>query len=354
MPNWIGIRTIIRAVVSLYMAVSRHRAGVIPAIGAFASQIHPVFMAPPVASSLFGALFAPTIFLKVALLHMLAVFFAVYTAHVKDGYVDFYLRGEDDDHPLTEYGCKIALGASTVGFFSCVIGLWVVIGPGAALITLPGWFIGYFHAPQLDTNPISATGGYPLGIALALVGGYYVQAQTLSPEVVAFGGIFMVILSGIKVIDDLKDHDYDRSISKKTAGVVLGVETARRAAYAIMGIGLLSVVFLSGLGLFPSSVLLAVVSFVAVGLVSQGVESEFATMALVRGAYLFLVLLIIGLWSHPVGVTTIVEVAGFVLFAVLLRGINRFDDELTAKVLIRSVYVFIVIVGVTAWVRPFG
>ncbi len=81
------------------------------------------------------------------------MFFAVYTAHVKDGYVDFHVRGEDDDHPLTDAGCRMALVGAGVGFALCTAAIWLLVGLGAALLTLPTWIIGYTHAPQLDMTP---------------------------------------------------------------------------------------------------------------------------------------------------------------------------------------------------------
>lgn len=72
------------------------------AVRAYGSQIHPVFMLPALAASWFGSILAVRFSLAIGLLHMAAIFFAVYTAHLKDGYVDFYVRSEDDDHPLTQ------------------------------------------------------------------------------------------------------------------------------------------------------------------------------------------------------------------------------------------------------------
>ncbi|MFB6163642.1 MAG: ubiquinone biosynthesis protein UbiA, partial [Haloarculaceae archaeon] len=76
------------------MAIARSGAGVTPALRALGSQVHPVFMLPPLAASSFGALLAGEPALPLAALHVTAMFAAVYTAHVKDGYVDFYVRGE--------------------------------------------------------------------------------------------------------------------------------------------------------------------------------------------------------------------------------------------------------------------
>ena len=154
------------------MAFARDDTGLRADLDALASQVHPVFMLPPVAASAFGAVIAGRMALVPLLLHAAATFFAVYTAHVKDGYVDFYGRGEDDDHPLTATGCRRALVGAGVGFAAAGVGLWIVVDPAAAALALPMWLLGFLHAPQFDTNPVTTTLGYPLGIATAIVGGY--------------------------------------------------------------------------------------------------------------------------------------------------------------------------------------
>ena len=211
------------------MGIARHGAGPTAGIRALGSQVHPVFMLPPLAASVFGALLAATTRLgatdaalaPVALgVHLVAVFFGLYTAHLKDGYVDFHRRNEDEDHPLTARGCRLALAGSTAGFAVALAAVVTVAGPFAGLLTLPGWVIGYLHAPEFDTNPVTVTAGYPSGVALALLGGFYVQAGTLSPAVVAFAGVFLVSLCGVKIIDDATDVRYDRSIGKRTVAVL--------------------------------------------------------------------------------------------------------------------------------------
>src|SRR6056297_2596505 len=103
------------------MPISRRESGVAPAVRALVSQVHPVFMTPPVASSLCGGVLAGRFDLAAGLVHATAIFAAVYTAHVKDGYVDFYVRDEDDDHPFSERGCKRALGLSTATVGLCCV-----------------------------------------------------------------------------------------------------------------------------------------------------------------------------------------------------------------------------------------
>ncbi|MFC6732120.1 UbiA family prenyltransferase [Haladaptatus sp. DYSN1] len=283
------------------MHVARHGTGLAAATRALASQIHPVFMLPPIAASWFGAVLAIDLDPTLAGLHMLAAFFALYTAHVKDGYVDFYVRGEDDDHPLSAPGAKLALALSSIGFFACLIIIGLTVDFWAALLTLPGWLIGFLHAPQLDMHPVTATMGYPLGISFALLGGYYVQTQTLTLPVVAFAVVFLVILSGIKIIDDAKDYDYDRSISKRSAVVVLGKERSRRVAYALMALGLGAVLAFSLLGVFPLSATLAVAGFGVVALIARHATPKLATMLLIRGSYVFLALLLVAVWFRPLG-----------------------------------------------------
>jgi 1,4-dihydroxy-2-naphthoate octaprenyltransferase len=287
------------------MAVSRHASGPGPALAALASQVHPVFMLPPLAASLFGAVLAPAsteVSVGLAALHVAAAFFALYTAHVTDGYVDFYVREEDDDHPLSARGCRIALAGASVAFFACLVAIGLLVNVPAVLVTLPGWLIAVNHAPQLDTNPVGATAGYPLGIGFALVGGYYVQTRTLSALVVALGGVFVVVLSGIKVIDDAKDYEYDRSIGKQTVAVAVGRERARTVAYALMSTGMVTVVALAiALPAMPVGAGLASVVFGAVALVASRAEPALATKLLIRGSYLFLAVLVATVWFRPLG-----------------------------------------------------
>ena len=281
------------------MHVARGGAGGSAAIRALASQIHPVFMLPPIAASWFGGVLVGEFSLVVGALHATAIFAAVYTAHVKDGYVDFYTRGEDDSHPMTEFGCKLALAGATTLFFASLFALWLVVDWVAVALTLPCWLIAYHHAPQLDTNPVTVTAGYPTGIALAILGGYYVQATTLSPIVVAFALVFLVLLCGVKIVDDEGDYEYDRSIEKRTVAVVLGRRRARTLAYGLVLLGLALVVGFASVQVFPPSSILAVLAFGTVAAIARRAEPTLATMLLIRGSYVFLALLVMAVWFRP-------------------------------------------------------
>ncbi|WP_049902715.1 UbiA family prenyltransferase [Halococcus agarilyticus] len=281
------------------MAIARHEQGPRADLAALASQVHPVFMLPPLAASWFGAALAPTLSPVAGVVHMAAMFCAVYTAHVKDGYVDFHVRGEDDDHPLTVGGCRLGLALATGGFAACLGWLWFAVGLGAALVTLPAWFVGYLHAPQLDMHPVGATAGYPVGIALSILGGYYVQTGTFSVPSLAFAAVFLVLLSGIKVIDDAKDDAYDRSIDKRTVAVMLGRARARRVAYGLVALALVGVLVGATAGVFPPSTALAAVAFAGVAVTTRRLEPRRATEVLMRGSYVFLGLLFLAVWFRP-------------------------------------------------------
>jgi len=281
------------------MSLARHGTGPAAAFDAFLSQIHPVFMLPPVAASAFGAVLAVDFALPLAVLHMATAFCALYVAHVKDGYVDFHLRGEDDDHPLSARGCRVGLVGASAAFFAGCAALWYLVDPIAALITVPGWLIGYNHAPQLDLHPVGATAGYPAGIGIALLGGFYVQTSTLTLPVVAYALVFTTILCGIKTVDDPTDYAYDKSINKRTVAVVLGRQRARQVAHWFMIAGMAAVVLLAGLGVFPPTAALAPVAFGAVFVVSRRAAEKQATMLLIRGSYVFLAVLVAAAWFQP-------------------------------------------------------
>ncbi len=281
------------------MSLTRGGRGLEASARAYLSQVHPVFMLPPVAASLFGGVLAGEFAPGPGAVHVVAIFAAVYTAHVKDGYVDFHVRGEDDDHPLTVRGCRVGLAGSTLVFVGCCLLLFLLVDLLAVALTLPTWLIAYYHAPQLDTNPITATTGYPLGIALAILGGFYVQATTITAVALGFSLVFLVLLSGIKVIDDTQDYAYDRSIRKRTVAVALGPTRAYDVAYGLMLTALFAVVALAVARVFPPTAVLAALAFAAVAAVARRANPEVATMLLVRGSYVFLAVLVAAVWFEP-------------------------------------------------------
>ncbi|MFC3958500.1 UbiA family prenyltransferase [Halovivax cerinus] len=281
------------------MAVSRHGSGVRADIRAYASQVHPVFMLPPVAASLFGAVLTTDFELVPAAVHAVAIFAAVYTAHVKDGYVDYHVRGEDDDHPLTVAGCRFGLVGATTLFAGATLVLAVDVTLLAAVLTLPTWVIAYLHAPQLDVHPIGATMGYPAGIGVAILGGYASQTGAVSTLAMAFAFVFVLVLTGIKIVDDTTDVAYDRTIRKRTVAVVLGPDRAVALAYAVISVGLAICLAFALVGLFPPGSVAAVLSLALVAIAAHRAPPKLATMLLIRGSYVFLAVLVAAVWFEP-------------------------------------------------------
>ena len=281
------------------MGVAREGEGVRADLDALASQVHPVFMLPPIAVSWYGALLAGAVDFVIGSVHMLAIFAAVYTAHVKDGYVDCYIRGEDATNPLTPAGCYRALVGASALFGACLVTLYVLVDIWAVLLTAPCWFIAYHHAPHLDLTPIGSTAGYPAGIALSLLGGHYGQAIGLSGPVVASAIVLFVLVSGIKIIDDSKDFRYDRSIEKRTVAVLVGPARARSVAYGLFGLACLLTVGAALGPLFPIEAAGAAFAFGVVAAIAHSASSKRATMLLIRGAYVFVAVLLAAIWFAP-------------------------------------------------------
>lgn len=323
------------------MAIARHDSGGRADLRAVLSQVHPVFMLPPLAASWFGAAVAGEFSVGIGVIHMAAVFFAVYTAHVKDGYVDFYRRGEDDDHPMTVRGCRLALVAAAAGFAACTLVLGARVGPEAALVTLPMWFIGYLHAPQLDTNPLTTTLGYPIGIALAMLGGFYVQTTAVTAPILGFCLVFLVTLAGVKIIDDESDYAYDRSIDKRTMSVWLGPSKARTLAVYLLFVGLVGVLWGTVSGLFPPSAPVGALAFGSIALVARQADPTLATMLLIRGAYVFLAILFVAVWFQPLSGASLVDItvlgpytylATEIVFGAIALGLLVYADALRSAI----------------------
>jgi 4-hydroxybenzoate polyprenyltransferase len=281
------------------MTVVRGRGGRLATIEALWSQVHPVFMLPPLAASAFGAIQAAEVSLLPAGIHLSAIFFAVYTAHIKDGYIDFHVRGEDDDHPMTASGCQLALLGAGIGAGLALFLLAVTTNPLAVVLTAPTWAIGYLHAPQLDTNPATTTLGYPTGIGLAVLGGYVTQTAAVAAQPLIVAAVMVVLLAGVKIIDDAQDYDYDRSIAKRTVAVHMGMATAHRLAFALMWLALAGVLGAVALGVLPPTSVGAGLAFAGVALVARRSGPELATKLLIRGAYVFLAVLVAAVWFQP-------------------------------------------------------
>lgn len=188
---------------------------------ALLAAVQPTFMLPAVALSAAGSALAPAVSVPLAVVHAMAVGAALYTAHVVDEYVDAHVRGEDDAS-LSEPVTKYAAAASSVAFAVLAAALWGAGARAAVAATAPLWVLAVLHAPVLDSHPVTVTVDYPVGVALAFVGGFLAQVGRLAAGVLAVAVVLAVSLSALKVSIDRLDREFDRTIDKRTLPVLLG------------------------------------------------------------------------------------------------------------------------------------
>lgn len=232
------------------------REGVTGLLRALAGQVKPTFMLPAVGMSAFGGLLAPTATLPALALHAAGVGLALYVAHLVDEYVDAHVRGEE---PPTLSRRVLAITVILASACLLVVGLALVsaAGPLPALSLLPLWLLALLHATVLDRNTVAVTVDYPVGIALALLGGYVAQAGTVHPAAVALAVVFLALLAGVKVAVDRLDYEFDRRIGKRTVPVVLGDRRGGvAAAIVLVGAGALVVAF-AAVGVLPRATAVA-------------------------------------------------------------------------------------------------
>ncbi|WP_144901037.1 UbiA prenyltransferase family protein [Halobellus captivus] len=211
------------------------------------AHVRPTFMLPAVGMSAYGAALAPNIAFEwsIAALHAATVGLALYVAHLRDGYVDGHLRGEEEPR-LGVSTFRWGVGAGSAGVLLLSGILAATAGPIPALSTIALLSLALLHAPYLDRHPVTVTVDYPLGIALTLVGGYATQSDVIDPLVVLVALLFAGLLSGIKIGIDRLDESFDESIGKRTIPVALSASGADRVALGVFSFTAVAVV---GLGL---------------------------------------------------------------------------------------------------------
>lgn len=265
------------------MRVASAGAGVDAAVRALASQVKPTFMAPAVASSVYGALLAGLTAPAPAILHLLATALALYVAHVRDGYVDAYVREEDESLPLTPAGCRLAVGVASVGFGACLAALAWLVGPLAVPLVGPLWLLGYLHAPWVDRHPVGTSADYAVGVGLVVVGAAHVQAGAVSPLVAGVGAVFVPVVAAGAVLVDVGDLDVDRRLGKRTVAVVLGASAARFVAAGLVAAAAVVVVALVVGGVLAAGGLVAV-PLLAVGATGAAAREPARGLLVLMGA----------------------------------------------------------------------
>lgn len=220
------------------------------------SYVHPTFMLPAVGTSLVGGMLAPSFDALPAVVHVVSVASALYVAHLVDGYVDGHVRGEETP-TLSAATIRLATVTATVAFVGLLATLWLVAGPAAVLATAPLWILGVAHAPLLDTNPMTGTLDYPIGIGLVVVGGHLAQSAGVSTLLLAVVAPTVVLLVGIGIGIDRLDYAADRSREKLTVPVAVGVDRAKVLATGCHAVAAGLVVLVVATGALPPAALVA-------------------------------------------------------------------------------------------------
>lgn len=194
------------------------------------AYVRPAFMLPAVGMSVYGgALSTGAADPLAGALHAGIVGLSLYVAHLRDGYVDGHRRGEEDPR-LSVAGFRSGIRAGSLVVLALSGVLLLRAGVAAALSTVALLALALLHAPYLDRHPLGATVDYPVGIAVALLGGSAAQNGVVTFAVVGVAAAFVGLLSGIKVGIDRLDADFDGSIGKRTVPVAFGRRGADRVA----------------------------------------------------------------------------------------------------------------------------
>lgn len=231
-----------------------------PLVG-LAAHVRPVFMMPVVATSLCGALLAPSVSVWLATQHAVAVGTTLYVAHLRDGLVDGHLRGEERPSlsVSTYRWATVVAVVVTLGLASSLAATAGVLAVGSVLALLS---LALLHAPYLDRYPVPVTVDYPVGIALTLAGGFATQTGRLPSDVIAAALCVAVLLAGIKVGIDRLDAAFDRTVEKRTVPVIAGETGAERIAVGCFTATSLVLLGFIGVGVLPR---LAAVAAAAAG-----------------------------------------------------------------------------------------
>ena len=254
-------------------------------------------MVAAIGATVVGALYSPVSNALNLLVFCIGVFAALYFAHVKDSYVDFFERKEDPFSFLTKRQSHRAMAISSIVVLACVLyflrtGFWLVVP-----IILIGFLLSFFHTP-MDLHPLGATAGYPTGLALAALGGYYVQAGALPLSMILFAFAVWLGFNGVKILDDVKDYDWDKRFGKIAAPVFLGKARAKKTAALLVAAGASFGIILTYWGYLP---LFSAVSFLPlypaalISLQRNSRKTLYGLDAMLYGTYIFTALQLAGL-----------------------------------------------------------
>lgn len=169
-------------------------------------------------------------------------------------------------------------------------GMWITFAlaalAGIYLIWVSGWLVAVIGLASI-LAAIAYTGGpYPLGYnglgeifvfiffgPVAVLGTYFVQAQTVSSLAIWLSIPVGLLITAILVVNNLRDIETDREAGKHTVAVRLGAQGTRLEYMLLIGLAYLIPLVLSLAGMMPWSGNLAWLSLPIAGRMVQKVNT---------------------------------------------------------------------------------
>jgi 1,4-dihydroxy-2-naphthoate octaprenyltransferase len=267
--------------------MSRYIAGLL-------AHVRPVFMLPVVATSICGALLAPSVSASIAAQHAGAVATTLFVAHLRDGLVDGHVRGEETP-PLSVAAYRWATAIAVVVALALASSLVLTAGLLAASSVLALLCLALLHAPYLDKHPVPVTVDYPLGIAITLCGGFAAQAGGLTAGVLAVAAGVAALLSGIKVGIDRLDAAFDATVGKRTVPVIASETGATWVAVGCFAAAALVVLGAVSTGILPRRAAIALLPAAGCAVATPAVAPRWAVRIQMGFSYAFVGVLFVAL-----------------------------------------------------------
>lgn len=158
------------------------------------------------------------------------------------------------------------------------IGMYLVFARGWLILLygIGGVFLAFFHnAPPFKLYYLGpGVGELAVGIGcgpLVVLGSYYVQAQRFSYEALAASIPLGLLITAVLYANEFPDSEADRLVGKTTVPAVLGRERAVGGYVALMVAPYVAIVTGTVLGVFPVTLLLALLALPLVYRAIQGV-----------------------------------------------------------------------------------
>lgn len=212
----------------------------------------------PVILAILAALFGGALGFKIygakypnLLIHVANVVVILYSAHLIDTYNDVkrgeYQRGYKPRFLLDYHDPKKVINLNPRHYMYAMLCTYLVAlilsgillvetGIPYALLAISGLLLSMSYGFGLDRVFIIGDLAWESGVVLAFIGGFYVTAGTLTPEIVVMTLILLPILLGAKILDAHPDLEVDLKSKppKKSIPVKLGSKNSKRLAYILI------------------------------------------------------------------------------------------------------------------------